>query len=555
VVVCALSFAEGLNIGMLLPLLSLIGVETGTHPNGPAQVIKSFFATLHISLSLGAVLAVFLVIGLIHIALHSLQQYLIVRSGEALTLLIRQRIFDGISFASWRGILSSRGGYLVNAVMSEASRTGLLFGSNMTALGIVISFGIYVGISAWISWPLTLWTGLLCIASILVLRKLFSSSRRFGAYTSAATNRLQEVLNEHVAGAKVIRAFGAGQWSRTIFCSAAEAVGDYARRNQLNTILVRTLVEPFGLVMVCLLIYLSITVLQLPAAELMVLLLLVFRVIPRFVVLQEMLQRTSGMLPAYESVLDTLSRLGQVHEGRGQKIFTELQGPIELRGITVRHDTNTVLDGVSFGVQPRTTVALVGRSGGGKTTLLDIMSGVLTPDDGEALINGTPLSEYDLNSYRQRIGVVPQESTFFHDTIEANLRIAKPGATETELWDVLVAAHADEFVQERPEGLAAIVGDQGLRLSGGQRQRLALARALLRNPDILLLDEPTSAMDVQTELAIRETLRRLRGQVTIVLVTHRQEMAGDADVIYTVSEGIVKPLERVPGHVGGGRPA
>lgn len=200
-------------------------------------------------------------------------------------------------------------------------------------------------------------------------------------------------------------------------------------------------------------------------------------------------------------------------------------------------------------------VALVGRSGGGKTTLLDIMSGVLTPDDGEALINGTPLSEYDLNSYRQRIGVVPQESTFFHDTIEANLRIAKPGATETELWDVLVAAHADEFVQERPEGLAAIVGDQGLRLSGGQRQRLALARALLRNPDILLLDEPTSAMDVQTELAIRETLRRLRGQVTIVLVTHRQEMAGDADVIYTVSEGIVKPLERVPGHVGGGRPA
>lgn len=206
-----------------------------------------------------------------------------------------------------------------------------------------------------------------------------------------------------------------------------------------------------------------------------------------------------------------------------------------------------VLNAVDLTIPVRTTVALVGRSGGGKTTVVDVIAGVATLEEGTVLIDGIPLAEFDLEAYRQRLGVVPQESIFFHDTIAENLLLAAPNATREEMWEALAAAHAEEFVRSRDHGLEAVIGDQGLRLSGGQRQRLALARALLRKPDILLLDEPTSAIDRETELAIRKTLKQLHGQVTIVLVTHRLEMAEDADIVYAVSDGTVKLLETVPG--------
>jgi len=132
--------------------------------------------------------------------------------------------------------------------------------------------------------------------------------------------------------------------------------------------------------------------------------------------------------------------------------------------------------------------------------------------------------------------VVPQDSFLFHDTIASNLRFSAPDATDEELWAALRAAHADVFVKAGAHGLDTVVGDQGLRMSGGQRQRLSLARALLRKPDILFLDEPSSALDMDTEEIILQTFRQLRGQLTIIVASHRASLAADADVAYVVTE-------------------
>jgi ATP-binding cassette subfamily C protein len=539
-VVVALGLVEGLGISILLPLLSRLGVDTGSREGGPARAIENVFSALGIPLTIGAVLLVFLAVGMTQIGLNAFQQYLIARSNLSLMSVLRRRLFDAASQASWTALAAGRAAHLINAVVSEVARIGAVYGDTMTALGLVFSFVVYLVLAAWLSWPLTALTALVGGISMVALRGVYRSSRRFGKYTSISTNKMQEVLHEHVNSAKLIRALGAGAWSRSTFASSVDAVSEYALRNQGNTILVKSSVEPLGLLLITVMIYLSVDVIPLSAAEIMLMLVIVFRITPRLAVLQEMLQRISGMLPAYEAVTETLGTLQAASEPQGGTPFDGLRHGIELKKVSLRHEGHTVLDGIDLTIGARTTVALVGRSGGGKTTLLDVLSGVLTPNEGEVLVDGVPLSSFNLDGYRRRIGVVPQDNAFFHDTIAANLRIAAPSATNAEMWKALEAAHANDFVRDREHGLEAIIGDQGLRLSGGQRQRLSLARALLRQPDILLLDEPTSAIDKETEVVIRDTLKLLRGKMTIVLVTHRLEMATDADVVYTVINGQVR---------------
>lgn len=546
-VVCVAGFMEGLGLSILLPLLSQIGVSSGTTPSGPARVIEAIFSWAGVSLTLGAVLTIFTVVGGVQIGLRAIQQILVTRLTEKLTTSIRQRLFDNASRARWTVLVAGKGAHLNNTIVGEATRAGLVYGNVITSIGILVGFLVYMGLAAWISWWLT---ALICAMGILAtvgLRGIYRSSHRFGRMTNAAMNRMQEVLSEHIGAAKLIRSLGAGRWSRSTFAAAVAGVEDYQLRNHVNSVLVLSSVEPLGLFLVVALIYASVTLAQLSPAELMILLVIIFRLTPRMVVLQEMLQRISGMLPAYEAVVDMLDRLEKGREHYGVKPFAGLKQRIGLREVTVTHkpDGKMVLQDVNVDIKESATVAFVGKSGGGKTTLLDLLSGVLIPDHGNVVIDGVPLQELDLDTYRARLGVVPQEGFFFHDTIAANLRVANPAATDSELWDVLAAVEADGFVREREGQLETLVGDQGVRLSGGQRQRLALARALLRKPDILLLDEPTSAMDHATELAIRETLKRLHGQMTIVLITHKLEMADDADVVYSVSDGQVRRIGSV----------
>jgi ATP-binding cassette subfamily C protein len=542
IVVTLLGLVEGLALTLLLPLLGTLGLDTGARAGGPARMIGRFFAAAHIPFTLPTILGVFFVAGAAQIALTALQQYLIVVAGERLTATLRLRVFEGASRAGWRTLAAGRGGYLVNAVVSEALRVGVIYGNAITAFGMVLNFAIYMALSAWVSWQFTVAVAVVGAISMVMLRSLYRSSRRFGAYTSAATNRMQEVLNEHILAAKLIRTFGAGAWSRGIFARSIADVAEYSRRNQVNTLIVKASAEPIGLVMLIVMIYSSITLFHLPVAELLVLLVIFYRITPRMVGLQELLQRIAGVLPGYESIVSTIERLEHAPERGGTRQLDRLNREIRLEGITIRQGLLVVLDRLSLTIPARQTIALIGASGGGKTTLLDVLAGVLPPDEGTMFIDGVPLEQFDLDSFRSRIAAVPQDSWLFHDTVRANLQFAKPEATEQEMWNALTAAHADGFLRDSRDGLDTVVGDQGLRMSGGQRQRICVARALLRGPEILLLDEPSSALDAETEALLRQTLRGLRGTMTVVLVSHRSSLADDADVVYQVSAGRAEPV-------------
>ena len=198
-------------------------------------------------------------------------------------------------------------------------------------------------------------------------------------------------------------------------------------------------------------------------------------------------------------------------------------------------------------------VAFVGESGAGKSTLIDVIMGFNEPEKGSITCDGTPLHDFDIGSYRARIGYVPQDSALFNGTIRENLLWAKPDASEADLRRACRQAHAEEFITSLPQGYETVTGDRGVRLSGGQIQRIALARAILRKPDLLILDEATSSLDTRSERLIQEAIETIAKDTTIVVIAHRLSTIVNADYVYVlkggkvVEEGTYQELVRLDG--------
>ncbi len=236
--------------------------------------------------------------------------------------------------------------------------------------------------------------------------------------------------------------------------------------------------------------------------------------------------------------LDELLNLPIAREAQGLP-FSRIHGVVEFRGVSYRypHSSADALTNINFLVEPGQSIAIVGPSGCGKSTLLALILGFLQPERGQIIVDGLNLSSLNLRDFRQHIGVVTQELVLLSGSIFENVAYGKPTATEQEVVEALKQAEAWSFVAGLPEGIHAMLGEDGIKLSGGQRQRLALARALVRNPRILILDEATSALDVTLEDRLQKTLRQLMIGRTTFIVSHRSPTIVGCDHILILDEG------------------
>jgi ATP-binding cassette subfamily C protein len=201
-----------------------------------------------------------------------------------------------------------------------------------------------------------------------------------------------------------------------------------------------------------------------------------------------------------------------------------------------------VLNRVSLWIPAGRFVAVSGTSGAGKTTLVDLIVGLHRTTEGTIFVDDVPLSDLDLQSWRTRIGYVPQEMTLFHETIYTNVTYGDPRFSRDDCMEALKKAEAWQFVEKLEHGMDTVVGERGARLSGGQRQRIALARALVSRPTLLILDEVTSGLDPVTEAAICETLGKLSGETTLIAVSHQPAVLRAADMVYQLEQGSVRVL-------------
>jgi ATP-binding cassette subfamily B protein len=251
-------------------------------------------------------------------------------------------------------------------------------------------------------------------------------------------------------------------------------------------------------------------------------------------------------LPMLTRGFESIRSIGEVLEcpdleqNRGKTRITEVRGDFRFENVCFAYpnkDEQPALDALSLHVAAGTTVAVVGASGSGKSTLMSLILGFHRPSSGRILLDGRDMNDLDLRSYRQSIAVVSQDTLLFPGTVRENVLYGVPNVTDARLRQALVDAHAWEFVAKLPRGADTVVGERGSTLSGGQRQRLAIARALVRDPRVLILDEATSALDAGSESLVQEALNRLMRGRTTFIVAHRLSTTRKADVMVAMEAG------------------
>jgi ATP-binding cassette subfamily C protein len=289
--------------------------------------------------------------------------------------------------------------------------------------------------------------------------------------------------------------------------------------------------------------------LHIPMSDCIVMLFMLARVVNYLSKGQKAYQQVVMRESAYWSMVHAIDQAREQREPQGGERTVRFSHELRFEQVRYAHGPGKlILDNQSLSIPARGLTLVIGPSGAGKTTLLDLIVGLRHPDAGRILIDDVPLEELDLRDWRRQIGYVPQESVMVDESVAHNLTLGD-AIPEEQIRAALRAANALEFVDAMPEGLQTRVGEGGSRLSGGQRQRLAIARALIHQPRLLILDEATSNLDPEAQEAIVDTVSTLKDSVAILAVAHQERMVRVADRVYRLAEGVIEPVSRDQGRV------
>lgn len=529
---------QGTGILLLVPLLYYLGLEPKT---GAVPGIADFlFSDLGLPRNL-------IVILLCYIALVSLRS-LVDRARVLLNLrleldfvrTLRVELHRALLGAEWKFLLSSRRSDFAHVLTQEVQNAGnaAMLALNMAAA--IVGLVAMLAIAFRLSWPATL---LACVFGLIFARfsrNAASAVRKTGVEYVGRAGRLYALIMEQLAGLAEIRSYGAEQRSALHFESNLRGRDDariHFTRNQSAATLRLTIASAATL---SLLVLIAVRVEHIAPSDLVMLIVVFSRIMPHASQVQSSALQLIHTIPSFNTMDTMLVRAREAAEPLVTGGAPILRGDIVFNAVSYsyREDRHGLRD-ATFVIPALQMTAIVGPSGAGKSTAALLLMGILPPTGGEILVDGVNLAGANRQAWRAQIGYVPQETFLLHDTLRANLIFARPTASDDELWAVLAAAAAHDFVRALPDGLDTIIGDRGARLSGGERQRIALARALLVQPQLLVLDEATSALDEENQQRILNALQRLRGQLTAVIITHRPSAVSKADHIVNLDRGRV----------------
>lgn len=539
------AFVEGLGMALLLPLLNTIGVA------GPAEgtALNGFLSSGVTWLGAGG--SAYRVAGILMVV-FALQFLLVVAQNWWMSWLQRdygaywqQRLFDACIDAEWQFFATQKVGNLTNLITQETFRLagGLLLLLQLAATVIATLVYFLVGLS--VSWQVTTLMAGFAVLLFLSVGRLGRMNFRIGMRLGPLNSDLNVLLTEYFAGAKLIKATSSEDVaSRRI----KQVVDDISVQHTWGTFLptlVKAIFEFSAVAGLCFILVFGYERLAIPTGSMFVVLAIFVRLLPRFNALQQNVHQLGTYLPAIDLVKNVLDAAGSMSERDRYSVAAAvtaappLSGPLHIsisrggyRGVTTLRD-------IELHLPESGLVGIVGESGAGKSTLVNCLLGLAEIEIGTIMFGDADIKRMPLNVWRRQIGFVPQDPVLFHLSIRDNIAWGMPRASDEDVVNAARQALAHDFILEQPHGYQTVVGDQGMRLSGGQRQRLSIARALLRRPRLLVMDEPTNALDAVSEAFVLETVEILRKQICVVLVAHRLTTVRSADVIVVLEDGRV----------------
>ena len=537
--------AEGIGLSALLPLVSLaMGSQTEAVPgtsvghSGVERVVTETLTSVGLSPTLGVLLVVIVLAIVLKSGLVLLAKKQVGYTVAGIATDLRLSLIRALLVARWEYFLRQPIGVLANSMATEAVRTASAYRHGALMSALIVEALVYTGVALLISWKATLVS--LAVGSIIafLLKRLVRKAWRAGMRQTELLKSLIAHLTDTLISIKPLKAMARESRADTILAKNTNRLNRALQKQVLSKEGLKAVQEPLFVTFLAIGLYVVSVFLHFPLATVMVLVFLLSRIVKRMNKVQQEYQEMVVLESAYWSLQDTIREAEGAREPNLGSEVPSLDHAIRFDRVSFTYVEEWVLRDTSLSFPSGLLTAIVGPSGVGKTTIADLLTGLIRPQHGEVWIDDLPLAKVNLQSWRKMIGYVPQETLLLHDSVLINVTLGDSELGEKEVEDALRAAGAWEFVAEMPEGIYSTVGERGSMLSGGQRQRIAIARALVHKPKLLILDEPTSALDPESEAAICETLGQLRGGgITILAISHQPIIMDIADRAYQLQDG------------------
>ncbi len=540
--------AEGISVSALLPLLNIAVAPKNTTAGGEAnlenefsQSVVEFLTGIGLSPTIGIMLAIILLGLTIKSLLLLLAQRQVGYTAARIATDLRLELLRAIMGTRWEYFLHQPVGKLTNSLATEATRSSEAFKSAATVLTFFIQALIYGGIALALSWKATLISLLFSSIIIAITHFLVRMARRAGKRQTKVIRSLLSRLADTLQSVKPLKAMSKEHLVSNVLAAETTQLNRAIERQVLSSAVLNAVQDMMFACIIAGGMYVAIEVYDMAFTTVMVLVLALGRMLAHIGKVQKQYQKLTTSESAFWAIRQSINEAQKSAENTHGGISPKLSKAIRFDQVSFSYDKQrNVLDAIDL-VFPAGEVSLVvGPSGAGKTTIMDMVIGLLEPDAGQVLVDDKPMADIDTASWRRMIGYVPQETLLLHDSIKNNVSLGDPEVSEAAIQKALEDADLWPFVRALPDGIHTMVGERGGKLSGGQRQRIMIARALVNSPPLLILDEATSALHGQSEIALRETLKNLRGKLTIIAISHGDWLSTTADRVYRLDAGKVE---------------